>query len=100
MMTRSNGFSNTFHSPEYCVDKATNSRPASVTPSPRKKQNKFVDTIKKQSSGNSMYGVLCKRGFALLFCENGNALSAKNYTNPGSCKKAWASQFEKGEFKY
>ena len=100
MMTRSCGSSNTFNSPEDCVDKATNSQPVSVTPSPRKKQKKFVDTTKKQSSGNSMYGVLCKRGFALLFCENGNDLSAKNYTNPGSCKKAWTFQFEKGEFKY
>ena len=99
-MTRSYVSSNTFNSPEDCVDKATNSQPVSVKPSPRKKQKIFVDTTKKQSSGNSMYGVLCKRGFALLFCENGNALSAKNYTNPGSYKKAWASQFEKGELKY
>ena len=47
-----------------------------------------------------MYGALCKRGFALIFCENGNALSVKNFTDPGSCKKTWASQFEKCEFKY
>ena len=45
-----------------------------------------------------MCGAICERCFALLFCEHGNASSAKNYTNPGSCKKEWAYQFEKGEF--
>ena len=76
-MTISSGYSKTFNYPEDCVDKETNSHQVSVTPSPRKKQKKFVDTKKKQSSGNSMYGVLWRGGFALIFCENGNALCAK-----------------------
>ena len=45
-----------------------------------------------------MYGVICKRGFVLLFCEAGNTVIARNYQNPGSCKKAWATLFEKGKY--
>ena len=67
-----------------------------VTPTPRKKRKKFIDTTKKLSQTNSMYGAICKRGFALLFCEAGNPATAKNYQNPGSRKKAWSPQFDKG----
>ena len=68
-----------------------------VTPSPRKKRKKFIDTTKKLSNTNSMYGAICKRGFALLFCEAGNPATAKNYLNPGSRRKAWSMQFDKGK---
>ena len=71
-----------------------------ITPSPRKKRKKFVDTTKKLSNTNSMYGALCKRGFALLFCEAGNPATAKNYLNPGSHRKAWSMQFDKGKTKF
>ena len=62
-----------------------------ITSSPRKKQKKFVDTSKKFSNTNSMYGVICKRGFMLLFCEAGNPVIAHNYQYPGSYKKVWAT---------
>ena len=68
-----------------------------VTPTPRKKRKKFIDTTKKLSQTNSMYGAICKRGFALLFCEAGNPATAKNYQNPGSRKKACSLQFDKGK---
>ena len=68
-----------------------------VTPTPRQKRKKFIDTTKKLSQTNSMYGAICKRGFALLFCEAGNPATAKNYQNPGSRKKAWSLQFDKGK---
>ena len=68
-----------------------------VTPTPRKKRKKFIDTTKKLSQTNSMYGAICKRGFALLFCEAGNPATAKNYQNPGSRKKVWSLQFDKGK---
>ena len=45
-----------------------------------------------------MYGIILKRGFALLFCESGNNSDALNYSNPGSCKKCWATKFEKGKY--
>ena len=76
----------------------SNTRSSAITPSPRKKLKKFVDTSKKLSNTNSMYGVICKRGFVLLFCEAGNTVIARNYQNPGSCKKAWATLFEKGKY--
>ena len=71
---------------------------ATVTPSRRKKAKKFVDTTKKLSNMGNMYGVMLKRGFALLFCELGNNSDALNYRNPGSCKKCWATKFEKGKY--
>ena len=71
-----------------------------ITLSPRKKRKKFVDTTKKLSNTNSMYGAICKMGFALLFCEAGNPATARNYKNPGSRRKAWCMQFDKGKSIY
>ena len=77
----------------------SNKRPAAtVTPSRQKKAKKFVDTTKKLSNMGNMYGVMLKRGFALLFCELGNNSDALNYRNPGSCKKCWATKFEKDKY--
>ena len=46
----------------------------------------------------NMYGVMLKRGFALLFCELGNNSNTLNYRNPVSCKKCWATKFETGKY--
>lgn len=83
--------------PKFNTTPPKKTRSNSITPSPRKKQKKFVDTNKKLSNTNSMYGVICKRGFVLLFCEAGNPVIARNYQYPGSCKKAWATEFERGK---
>ena len=61
------------------------------------KNKKIVDTNKKLSNTNSMYGVIYKRSFVLLFCKAGNPVIARNYQYPGSCKKAWATEFERGK---
>ena len=68
-----------------------------LSPRLQGKIKKIVDTSKKLSNTNSMYGVICKRGFVLLFCEAGNPVIARNYQYPGSCKKAWATEFERGK---
>ena len=49
-----------------------------ITPSRRKKAKKFVDTTNKFSNIGSMYGVMLKRGFSLLFCEVVNNSKALN----------------------
>ena len=90
----SSSFSTSFNP---IVEDDPNSSAQPITPSPRKKRKKFVDTNKKLSSTNSMYGAICKRGFALLFCEAGNPVTARNYQNPGSRRKAWSIQFDKGK---
>ena len=66
-------------------------------PVSKEKTKKFVETNKKLSNTNSMYGVICKRSFVLLFCKAGNPVIARNYQYPGSCKKAWATEFERGK---
>ena len=68
-----------------------------MAPSPRKKAKKFFDVSKDSENNNSMYGFLCKRGFALLFAEAGKSVTSSAWSHPGNRKKAWATAFESGE---